>query len=802
MGIDVRLNNKLICSHCGNDCDGSISAYDSSFCCNGCKVVYGLLNEKGFCDYYKFNDRPGLTIRSNISQSKYDYLDQEDIKQKLTLFKNNEQSHVRLYLPQMHCSSCIYLLENFHILNNAVISSRVDFVRKEIFIAYDHRNISLSGLVAELASIGYEPHISLSGNDEDAYKKADRTKIYKLGIAGFCFSNIMMMSLPQYFAGDIEIEKPITLALRYGMFALSLPVVFYSGFEFFSSSWNSLKEKYLNIDVPIALAIAITFIRSVYEVFWGTGEGYFDSLAGIIFFMLVGRLLQDNVSKSLSFDRDFKSFFPIAVRQKIDGGIVVKPIEKVEAEDVLVIRQDELVPVDGILSKGKAYIDYSFVTGESLPAEIGIGEMIYSGGKQTGEKIELIAVKSVSQSYLTNLWNKNTFKDKSGSRSYIDIFSKYFTVILFVLAGIVATYWILQGRPEILWSALTSMFIIACPCALLLTATFTYGRLIRMYSANGMYVRHHNVVETMSKIDYLVFDKTGTLTNHHLNGLDYQGNELEEWEKGILHSLADESSHPLSRAIASFYNQVTPLPVESYKNYPGKGIEGWYENHHLKLGSARFLGIIERENTFSDSVVYFSVDGTLRGKFNIKNTYREGVVEMLALLKKKFKLAILSGDHEGEKEYLDGLIGVENKSLFTQNPQQKYDFIVSLQQKGHKVMMIGDGLNDAGALKQSDVGIAISDAVNNFTPAADGILDGKRLTNLPKLMKLAHAGRYIIYFTFLVSLLYNVVGLLFAVQGKLYPVVAAILMPASSLTIIFLTFTMSGLIGRKLKLND
>ncbi|MCO6460135.1 MAG: heavy metal translocating P-type ATPase metal-binding domain-containing protein [Saprospiraceae bacterium] len=802
MGVEVNTGKKIICAHCGGSCDASIKAYESFFCCNGCKVVYGLLQEKGLCDYYEFNAHPGQTIQSLVSKSKYEYLDNEDIRSKLIVFKDHQQSHVNFYLPQMHCSSCLYLLENLHRLNSKVISARVDFVRKEVLIAFFHADLLLSELVVLLASIGYEPHISFSGNEGDAYRMTDRSRIYKLGMAGFCFANIMMMSLPQYFAGSVKVEPSIALALKYGMLALSLPVVFYSGAEFFISSWNSLKEKYLNIDVPIALAIAITFIRSVYEIFWGSGEGYFDSLAGIIFFMLVGRLLQDNVYKSLSFDRDFKSFFPIAVRCLIDEEVSSKPLDQVEPDDVLVIRPDEIIPVDGILSKGKAYIDYSFVTGESLPVEVAIGELIYAGGKQTGEKIEVIAIKSVSQSYLTNLWNKNVFKDKSKSRSYIDIFSKYFTLILFVLAGITAVYWLREGRPDMLWSALTSMFIIACPCALLLTATFTYGRLMRMFGKNGLYIRHHDVVEKMSEIDYLVFDKTGTLTNHSPAGLTYHGRGLEIWEKGLIHSLAGQSSHPLSRAIAEHLKESPAIEVESYKNHPGKGIEGWYENKHVKLGSAEFTGVKADEHVFESSIVYYSIDNEVKGWFEIRNAYRPGVSEMIRYLKKKYKIAILSGDHEGEKEYLNQLIGADNQSLFTQSPQQKFEFIKSLQQKGHTIMMIGDGLNDAGALKQSDVGIAISDSVNNFTPAADGILEGSALTGLSRLMKLATAGRYIIYLTFFVSVLYNLVGLWFAVQGILYPVVAAILMPASSLTIIFLTYTLSGLIGKKLNLKD
>lgn len=800
--VDTTIEKQTSCSHCGTTCSEKIKAFDTVFCCQGCKMVYGLLHENGLCGYYEYNERPGLTIQPIDNNSKFDYLSNDEIAAKLILFKNNDQSHIRFYLPQMHCSSCLYLLENLNRLNDGVVSVRVDFVKREAFIVFDHNRLKLSELAGLLASIGYEPHISLTGDDTEIARKADRTKIYKVGIAGFCFANIMMMSIPSYLAGGVEIERPIALFLRYGMLALSIPVVFYSGTEFFTSAWKSLKEKYLNIDAPIALAIAITFIRSLYEIFFGSGEGYLDSLSGIIFFMLVGRLLQDQVYKSLSFDRDFRSFFPIAVRQVRDEGVVTKPIENIEFDDVLLIRQDEIIPVDSILSKGKALIDYSFVTGESLPVEVKIGDIVYAGGKQSGEKIEVIAIKTVSQSYLTNLWNNNKFKNKSETKSYIDILSKHFTWILLVLVAVTATYWIIQGRPDIMWNAVTTMFIIACPCALLLTATYTYGRLIRMYGKNGLYLRHHDVLEAMSEVDYIIFDKTGTLTDHQLNQPEYSGTVLTTEQREVLRSLADESSHPLSRAISDSFAGIGNVKIESYRNTPGKGIEGWFNDSHYKLGSASFVGETGEEQSFAASVVYFSVNGRVLGNFSIRNSYRKGMESMFSELSKYYKLAILSGDHDGEKEYLDKLIGKGNRSYFTYDPQQKYELVQALQAEGHKVMMIGDGLNDAGALKQSDVGLAVSDSVNNFTPAADGILDGEKVTTIPALMKLSRIGRRIIYFTFGVSLIYNVVGLWFAVQGLLYPVVAAIIMPISSVTIILLTYFLSGYMGRMLKLTD
>jgi Cu+-exporting ATPase len=238
-------------------------------------------------------------------------------------------------------------------------------------------------------------------------------------VAGFAFSNIMMMSIPEYLLRGATLEADIDFVLKFIIIVLSVPVFFYSASEFFITAWKGLKNKYLNIDAPIALALIITYGRSLYEVLSGTGSGYFDSMSGIVFFMLLGRWLQDRTYQSVSFDRDFKSFFPIAVNVVKDREIVPTTVNQLKPDDIMQIHTHEIIPADAILSKGKAEIDYSFVNGESMPSVVHPGEIIYAGGKQLGGLIELLVIKEVSQSYLTNLWNKDVFKRKKESASSV-----------------------------------------------------------------------------------------------------------------------------------------------------------------------------------------------------------------------------------------------------------------------------------------------------------------------------------------------------------------------------------------------
>jgi len=373
---------ELNCYHCGEKCiNNKINSADKIFCCEGCKMVFQILNETDLCDYYNLNKNPGISQQIKVRKDKFAFLDDKKIQNQIISFSDEEQIHVTYYLPQMHCSSCLYLLENLYRINPGIVSSKVNFTRKEVDIALLTPATSLRKVTETLTSIGYEPYISL--NDLKQKRPAiNKSMVYQLGVAGFCFGNIMLMSFPEYLGIDAS-DTGLRSIFRWMNFGLAIPVLLFSALPFYTSSWKSLKHKFLNIDTPIALAIIITFIRSAYEVISGTGGGYFDSMTGIVFFMLAGRIVQDKTYRQLSFERDYTSYFPIAISVLKEEKEVPTILPEIKPGNTLLIHNEELIPADGILTKGKAFIDYSFVTGESLPVLKEVGELIYAGGKQT-----------------------------------------------------------------------------------------------------------------------------------------------------------------------------------------------------------------------------------------------------------------------------------------------------------------------------------------------------------------------------------------------------------------------------------
>ncbi len=773
------------CYHCGLDValEDAIYFDEKVFCCNGCKTVYEIFSQNDLTCYYDFQTAPGTTPQD--IKGKYDFLDNAEITDKLLEFKDDNLCIVTFYIPHIHCSSCIWILENLQQLQSGIHSSIVNFPEKKVRITYNPTLSNLKKIVYLLSSIGYEPYISL---DDYSQKETtiDRSLIYKLGVAFFCFGNIMLLSFPEYFEVNEFWINQYRVFFRWLIFVLSLPAFLYSASDYYISAYKSIKSGILNIDIPIALGIVVMFVRSTIDISFNYGQGFFDSMTGLIFFMLLGKLFQTKTYSFLSFERDYKSYFPIAVT-KIDfeGNEVPIQVYDIQKGDRLLIRNQELVPVDGILISNNASIDYSFVTGEAVPVAKESGEKIYAGGKQLGKVIEMEVLFSVSQSYLTQLWSNDVFQKKvtQKHKSITDKVSRYFTPVLLIVAFLSLTIWLFINVSTA-FNVFTAVLIVACPCALALTAPFTFGNILRIMGNRKFYLKNALVIEQLAKVNTIVFDKTGTITTHKKATIIQDGN-FSDLQLQIIKSILRGSNHPLSRRLYDFLPVSNNLVITNFEEIIGKGIQGNYESNFIKIGSLGFLNLPEELNTnHQKTTVNISINEQYIGQFIFQNQYRDGLKELFAKLNKNYSIKILSGDNDGELQSLEKIVPSGTELIFNQTPENKLEYIKNLQQKGKNVLMIGDGLNDAGALAQSDVGISISENVNVFSPACDGILDASQFQKIEFFLKFSKNGIKTIYMSFVLSILYNVIGLSFAITGNLQPIVAAIIMPISSITIV------------------
>lgn len=770
-------------------------------------MVFALLVENGLGHFYDLGPQAGVRIGQPDAGERFQFLDDPIVRDRLVEFADDRIARVTFHLPAIHCIACVWLLENLFRLKPGIGPSTVNFPRRECTVVFEPARLRLSEVAALLTALGYEPSLHLGAVEERRMDPAARRLWLRLGVAGFAFGNTMLISVSSYLGLNHAEYPGLKTFLGLVSLFLAVPVLTYSASDYWRTAWLALRQRVITLDLPIAAGLTALFGQSCFEVLARRGDGYFDSLTGLVFFLLCGRLFQHKTYDRLAFDRDFKSFFPLSVRRRLADIEETVPLERVAVGDRLVLRHGELIPADARLVAGQGLIDYSFVTGEAVPVERVPGEHLYAGGKQLGAAVEIETVKPVSQSYLTSLWSHEAFRKERQSPldTLTNRFSRRFTVNVVLVALVALLGWTAFGQSARGLQAFISVLIVACPCALALAAPFALGTAQRLLARRHIFLRDPQVIEALGRIRSIVFDKTGTLTTPDRNVASFYGGELAEEERAAVAALASHSTHPyavrISAALAPVESGGGSGAVSDYREAPGAGIEGDVNGQRVCLGSADWLaarGITMPSGSAPPGpATHLAIAGRYRGQFTFASVVRAATGPLLVRLGSEYELALLSGDSEAERDRFRGWFRDDAQLHFQQSPRDKLGFIRQLQQAGKRVMMVGDGLNDAGALKQSDVGVAVVENLAAFTPASDVILDAAQVHEVPALLNFSRATVQVVYASFAISILYNALGLSIAAWGKLSPLVCAILMPLSSVTVVTFACGLTRWMGRR-----
>jgi Cu+-exporting ATPase len=775
------------CFHCGLLCPEIPFSKDGHpFCCMGCVAVYDILQSCQMQQYYQLVSHPGTPPQAGQPTGKYSYLDDPASKSKLLTFSNGKRACATLEIPAIHCASCIWLLENLYRLSPGIERVQVEFLAKRIHIEYAEEKISLAQIVGLLSKLGYEPRFLLQGNSTSS--TAGRRVVMQLGVAAFCFLNAMLFSFPEYLAAE-ELPPRFRTFFAAMNLLLSLPALFYAGWDWLRYALIALRRGLLSMDVPVAAGLLVLFARSAFDILTGSGPGYCDSLCGFVFFLLLGRWCQQKSFAALSFDRDYKAYFPLSILRETPEGDKMVTIDTLLPGDVLSLRNQELIPADSQLLSETATLDYSFVTGEAELQSKKAGDHLLAGGKIVGNGVRLCVEKTVVHSFLVSLWN---LQRKGNFRSLTDTVSPYFAKIVLLLAGGAALYW---GATYGDWGkaiyVLSSVLIVACPCALAISAPFVQGALLRTLEKRAIFVKNGAVLEKLANASCVVFDKTGTLTRLGQLPVLVEG-ALAEHEKALLASLARQSLHPVSVALCSYLGEVEKIQPQSFAEFPGQGIAGQVAGESVWIGRLDWVvaqsgAIWERTPGTKPDMqrqLMVAIGKEIKATFTLASQFRDGWQDVLSQLARHCELHLLSGDTERERDLVAAAFPEASNVHFYQDPWQKTEYIKKLQTAGKRVVMLGDGLNDAGAFRQSDVAIAISEDNGHFAPACDIIMRGQNFCLVPALLAQARQSMRIVYANFLLSLLYNSFGILLAMYGVLVPWLVAVLMPLSSISVI------------------
>lgn len=752
------------CYHCGDDIVTEVKSENKSFCCQGCASVFNIINGAGLTDYYNGEKQnPGI---SNKKLVYLDYLESEDVQSKLITYKDNKRSVVKFVLPSIHCASCVWLLERLPLLNKGVISSEIDFLSKRITIHFDHNQTNLREVGELLLSIGYEPKLDFKGK-----KKRINHLIIRIGVAGFCFGNIMLLSFPEYL--DQNPGEMWKRFFSYLNLILSIPIFTYCSMPFYKGVSSAWRAKKISVDILIVIGILTLLGRSVYEIFILESGGYLDSLAGLLFFLLIGKWFQAKVFSELSFEKDNSYYLPLAVLKKSGEDFQVTSLKEVEKGDFLRLRNGEVVPFKCVLNSIEGVVENSFITGEELPVQLKQGDLVFCGAQVKGELIEVV-VADTENGDLSEMWRES---NKTGSEDSSLVSSRFITIFTLAVFGVAIgafVYWSFFSW-EKAFLATTSVLIVACPCALALSAPTVYGLILRKFGKFGAYLKNAQAIKTLSKIKTVVFDKTGTITNKNIE-LNWVGDQLGVEDQMAIASISQHSSHPLAKEITKRFK--TFCKVDAFVEDLGKGASGIVEGIRYKIGSNDFVGAPSTGVTS----VYVARENQILGMFTMKLSLRENLENWLKGFSKTFKTFLLSGDPNLNKADYNHLFN-SAQIIKDASPLEK-SRVIKEQSELQPTLMVGDGINDSLAFDSATLGLAVVEETGAFFPSCDGIIKGEQLNNLPFLIDVAKYSKTVLIACFSFSIIYNSIGLYFAVTQQLTPLFAAILMPLSSVSVV------------------
>lgn len=780
------------CFHCGDHVIGKPIVYDDKqFCCNGCKSVYSLLQDNGLDGFYALNEGSGIKP-SDERAAQFKALDVPEIFEEFIDFQNDDFYMATFFLPAIHCSSCVYLLENLQKLNPDILKSEANFTARTLQVSVK-KSTPLSAIAELLDGIGYKPELRAKKQTQASY---DKILLLKLGLAGFAFGSVMLWTFPEYLGLD-ETFEPFRNFSAYLSLLVSLPVFFYSASDYMKSAWTGIKTRQLNLDIPIAIGIIVLFLKSSSSVLMHQGPGYMDSFTGFVFFLLIGKWFQSKTYRNMSFDSDPKAYFPLGVHRIVDNHEEITLIDKLQEGDTIKLFNEEVIPCDVELIDNKAVINTSFITGEADLISIQQGGRIYAGSKIIGSAVHAKVLRTTDRSKFAGIWNRNAEKTSTSiALNRENKLTSVFLTVVFIVASLAAVIWSFIDPHEIV-EVVTAVLVVACPCALALSFPFVYGNAMRKYGNNGLYFKNAHEIEKMHHINTLVFDKTGTLTKDRTEGVVFDG-ELTPAQIEQTYALVKQSTHPYSKSIGKFLSDSVKegVHVVNFKEYPGKGVEAELETGEtIRLGSADF---IDCPTATKESGSYLQIDDQIIGKFIFKSQLRPGVIETLTELQKNFEIYLLSGDNPEDAQLFESIAG-NFEMHFNQDPTAKRAFVDGLMRSGRTVAYIGDGLNDSEALNAATLGISVADDVFRFTPSCDAIISGDRIQDLPAFIQFGKFASQALMICMLFSLLYNTVGMTFAVMGYVTPLFAAILMPLSSITIVFMSTLLIYLYRLKVK---
>lgn len=795
--MTATVTTDVLCAHCGLAVPEGLLEADAErqFCCSGCHTAFGILHAHGLDSYYGFAERREAPVRA--SGRSYDEFDHPAFANLYVTALPNGLSRTELYLEGVHCASCVWLVERVPLLVPGVLRAELDVRRSRAVIEWDIATVPLSRIAQSLDTLGYPPHPFRGVARADMRKREDRAMLVRIGIAGAIAINVMLAALALY-AGELNtMDAGFTRFFRWVSFAITVPAFIWPGRVFFTGAWASLRTRALHMDLPIAIALAAGFVRGAMNTITDSGPIYFDGLALLIFALLVGRFLQQRGQRmAVDAAEELHAIAPSTARIVENDVVRDIPSEALLPGMLLDVRAGESFPADGVVMRGHSSVNAALLTGESRPTSVSAGQMVYAGTLNVESPLRVLVEQAGETSRIAKLMRQ--VEDSAKRRAPIvqtaNRMAGIFTAVVLLAA---ATTFVIKSQMSTAHALddAIALLIVTCPCALALATPLAITVAVGRAARRGMLIKGGDALELLATPGIIVLDKTGTITEGRTALAAWHG---PDWVKPLVLALEEGSSHPLADGFRRAWPGLPTATVSASRHIAGGGLEGTVDGRTVRIGSPRFVqeSLISIDEPLAAvmnvvdrtlSPVHIAIDGVLVAIAGLGDRVREDALDSLQQLRGRgWRTVMLSGDAQDVVASVGRALAFEAQdSIGAVSPEDKLAFVEGLKAtSGRTIVMVGDGVNDAAAIAAAHVGIGVHGGAEACLATADIYLTRPGLGALVELTEGSRRTLGVIRRNIALSIGYNLIGASLAVFGLLTPLIAAILMPTSSITVV------------------
>lgn len=802
--------SKIKCNHCHLEFDKEVMIKDGNlyFCCKGCEGVYHILKNDGLDSFYDKLGNKTIAPPLKLDNDDVTKFDSQNFLDNYVTKTKEGFSQIDLIIEGIHCAACVWLNEKILYDTKGIIEANINFTTNKAKIIWDEEELKLSQIILKIRSIGYNAYAYDSSVADVQASKAKRDYFIRMMVAVIASMNIMMLSVAKYTGFFTGISEEVKNMIHIGEFLLSTPVLFYSGWIFYKGAYFGLKNRMLNMDFLVASGATLTYIYSLFILFGARGESYFDSVAMIITFVLVGKYLEVIGKKSAVDTLDkIKSSLPLEATVISNNTRKLVALNSINIDDIIEIKAGEKIPVDGKIVSGAGFFDESSMTGESIPVYKKINDSIYSGTINVDSLIQFEVTKSFKNSTFSSIVAllEDSLNSKPKIQTKAAEISKGFSITILSLALITFLIWYFFGIDlgfdyagtnhfEKSFIVAISVIVIACPCALALATPMASLIGISELAKKGLLFKEAKFIETLAVANTVVFDKTGTLTKGELNVVKVNIIDDNIHKLNLLYSLLDASTHPVSKSIKRYLDSKYDLEMKNLdlvKNIEAKGMSAIYKNTEGKSfellgGNIELLkqNDINYEFISNKTVYLFVINKKVVAIFELEDEIKDNAKDLINFLQKKnIEIVMLTGDNEQVATRIASELNI-NKYFSTQTPISKANYIKELKKENKVVVMVGDGVNDSVALGNADVAIAMGNSADVSLAISDIVLLNSSLNSLQEAFVISNKTYKFIKQNLLLSIIYNMVTIPLAMFGYVIPLVAALSMSLSSLMVV------------------